>query len=37
MPLDKAEGVTFAKQGNGKVHLDVGSGTYRFASQFQNL
>jgi hypothetical protein len=37
MPLYKAEGVTFAKQGNGKVYLDVGSGTYRFASRFQNL
>jgi hypothetical protein len=35
--LDKAEGVTFAKQENGKVYLDVGSGTCNskiFKSEF---
>jgi alpha-L-rhamnosidase len=37
MPLDKAEGVTFTKLENGKIYVNVGSGTYKFASEIQNL
>ena len=36
MPLDKAGGVTFLKQEDGKVYVEVGSGTYKFISQTQN-
>ena len=32
-PINQAEGVTFVKRENGRVYLNVGSGTYKFASE----
>ena len=35
MPLDKAQDVTFLKQENGKVYVEIGSGKYKFISESQ--